>query len=97
MTCPTFTFLFPSSQKTLKNDFFNIFIPKNSFSDQINPIDDMPHDIPCFHIFVPKYPKKLSKMTFSTFFIPKNSFSDQINPINDMQHAMPHFHIFVPK
>ena len=83
--------------KSSKTTFSTFLFQKNSFSDQINPIDDMPHDIPCFHIFVPKYPKKLSKMTFSTFFIPKNSLSDQINPINDMQHAMPHFHIFVPK
>ena len=39
------------NSKKLKNNFF---IPKNSFSDQINPINDKKHDMPHFHIFLPK-------------------------------------------
>ena len=42
------------NSKKLKNDFFNFFIPKNSFSDQITSINDMQHDIPDFHIFILK-------------------------------------------
>ena len=48
------TVIIDEAKKTLKNDFFNFFIPKNSFSDQINPINDMQHDMLHFHIFLPK-------------------------------------------
>ena len=34
--------------------FSTFFYSKNSFGDQINPINDMQHDMPHFHIFVPK-------------------------------------------
>ena len=61
MTCLTFTFLIPSIPKNAQKRLFNFFTPKNSFSDQITPINDMQHDITHFHIFLPKQPKNSEK------------------------------------
>ena len=61
MSCLTFTFLLPRSQKISQKRLFQLFIPKNSFSDQINPINDMKHDIPLFSHFSSQVDKKLKK------------------------------------
>ena len=51
---PHFHIFNPKYPKNAQKRLFNFFTPKNSFSDQITPINDMQHDITHFHIFLPK-------------------------------------------